>query len=71
MSLNCTAWQVGDGHGPEDTPYTGGVFELNIYFPSKLLEVPPKVQCGQCSNIAMYVASNVAVLWVCGWLCGW
>merc|ERR1711872_415104 len=29
--------------GPEDTPYTGGVYEFDIYFPSKYPTVPPKV----------------------------
>jgi len=29
--------------GPEETPYTGGVYEFDIYFPTKYPTVPPKV----------------------------
>jgi len=29
--------------GPEETPYTGGVFEFDIYFPNMYPTVPPKV----------------------------
>jgi len=29
--------------GPEGTPYTGGVYEFDIYFPNKYPTVPPKV----------------------------
>jgi len=29
--------------GPEGTPYTGGVYEFDIYFPTKYPAVPPKV----------------------------
>jgi len=29
--------------GPEETPYTGGVYEFDIYFPTKYPAVPPKV----------------------------
>jgi len=29
--------------GPEGTPYTGGVYEFDIYFPTKYPTVPPKV----------------------------
>ena len=29
--------------GLEETPYTGGVFEFDIYFPTKYPAVPPKV----------------------------
>lgn len=29
--------------GPEDTPYTSGLYEFDIYFPNKYPAVPPKV----------------------------
>jgi len=29
--------------GPEGTPYTGGIYEFDIYFPNKYPSVPPKV----------------------------
>ena len=28
---------------PEGTPYSGGVFEFDIFFPNKYPSVPPKV----------------------------
>ena len=28
---------------PEGTPYSGGVFEFDIFFPKKYPSVPPKV----------------------------
>ena len=37
--------------GPEETPYTGGVFEFHIYFPNKYPAVPPKVPQATCSNL--------------------
>ena len=37
--------------GPEETPYTGGVFEFHIYFPNKYPAVPPKVPQATCSDL--------------------
>ncbi|XP_023334729.1 uncharacterized protein LOC111706168 [Eurytemora carolleeae] len=36
--------------GPEGTPYTGGVYEFDIYFPSKYPHSPPKVQFRTTGN---------------------
>jgi len=36
--------------GPEDTPYTGGVYEFDIYFPNKYPTVPPKVHFRTTGN---------------------
>lgn len=32
--------------GPELTPYSGGCFIFDIYFPSQYPNVPPQVRCG-------------------------
>lgn len=39
---NLTNW-IGTLVGPTDTPYEGGVFELEIYFPENYPYMPPKI----------------------------
>ena len=31
---------------PEGTPYTGGIYEFDVYFPQTYPSVPPKVKLG-------------------------
>jgi len=52
--------------GPEDTPYTGGCFLFDIYFPSKYPSVPPKVNFRTTGNGQVRFNPN---LYNCGKVC--
>lgn len=54
INENCSAGPVDDNNiflwnakifGPKDTPFEGGVFELQIFFPDEFPMVPPIVKC--------------------------
>lgn len=52
--------------GPEDTPYTGGCFLFDIYFPAKYPSVPPKVNFRTTGNGQVRFNPN---LYNCGKVC--
>jgi len=45
--------------GPEGTPYTGGVYEFDIYFPNRYPVVPPKVHFRTTGNGAVRFNPNL------------